>query len=121
LGLKQCMRNPWELFQEEHPVGSVVEGEIRNITEFGLFVGLDHDIDGMVHLSDISWDLPPEEAAAQYKKGDVVKAVVLDVDVDKERVSLGIKQLTKDPFQEAIAGLKRRSEEHTSELQSREK
>jgi small subunit ribosomal protein S1 len=107
LGLKQCLGNPWELFQEQHPVGGTVEGEIRNITEFGLFVGLDHDIDGMVHLSDISWDKPAEEAAAQYKKGDVVQAVVLDVDVDKERISLGIKQLTKDPFQEAIGGLKR--------------
>jgi small subunit ribosomal protein S1 len=84
-----------------------VEGEIRNITEFGLFVGLDNDIDGMVHLSDISWDKPAEEAAAEYKKGDVVNAAVLDVDVDKERISLGIKQLTKDPFQEAISGLKR--------------
>jgi small subunit ribosomal protein S1 len=107
LGLKQCLGNPWELFQEQHPVGGTVEGEIRNITEFGLFVGLDNDIDGMVHLSDISWDKPAEEAAAQYKKGDVVQAVVLDVDVDKERISLGIKQLTKDPFQQAIGELKR--------------
>jgi small subunit ribosomal protein S1 len=107
LGLKQCLGNPWELFQEQHPAGSTVEGEIRNITEFGLFVGLDNDIDGMVHLSDISWDKPAEEAAAQYKKSDVVQAVVLDVDVDKERISLGIKQLTKDPFQDAIGGLKR--------------
>ena len=107
LGLKQCLGNPWELFQEQHPAGSTVEGEIRNITEFGLFVGLDNDIDGMVHLSDISWDKPAEEAAAQYKKGDVVQAVVLDVDVDKERISLGMKQLTKDPFQAAVSGLKR--------------
>src|SRR5687767_12062335 len=107
LGLKQCLGNPWELFQEQHPAGSTVEGEIRNITEFGLFVGLDNDIDGMVHLSDISWDKPAEEAAAQYKKSDVVQAVVLDVDVDKERISLGIKQLTKDPFQAAVSGLKR--------------
>src|ERR671918_1831163 len=107
LGLKQCLANPWELFQEQHPAGATVEGEIRNITEFGLFVGLDHDIDGMVHLSDISWQVPGEEAAANYKKGDVVRAVVLDVDIDKERISLGIKQLTKDPFQQAIGGLKR--------------
>jgi small subunit ribosomal protein S1 len=107
LGLKQCLGNPWELFQEQHPVGSTVEGEIRNITEFGLFVGLDHDIDGMVHLSDVSWELSPEEAAAKYKKGDTVQAAVLDVDVDKERISLGIKQLTKDPFQQAVGSLKR--------------
>ena len=107
LGLKQCLGNPWELFQEQHPVGSTIEGEIRNITEFGLFVGLDNDIDGMVHLSDLSWDKPGEEAAPQYKKGDLVQAVVLDVDVDKERISLGMKQLTKDPFQQAIGALKR--------------
>ncbi|MGH6900341.1 MAG: 30S ribosomal protein S1 [Geminicoccaceae bacterium] len=107
LGLKQCLANPWELFQEEHPAGSTVEGEIRNITEFGLFVGLDHDIDGMVHLSDISWEIAADEAAARYKKGAVVRAVVLDVDVDKERISLGMKQLTEDPFQQAIGGLKR--------------
>jgi small subunit ribosomal protein S1 len=107
LGLKQCLGNPWEAFQEGHPVGETVEGEIKNITEFGLFVGLDSDIDGMVHLSDLDWQLSAEEAVANYKKGDVVKAVVLDVDVEKERISLGIKQLSGDPFQEAISGLKR--------------
>jgi small subunit ribosomal protein S1 len=107
LGLKQCLPNPWEKFLELHPIGSVVEGEIKNITEFGLFIGLENDIDGMVHLSDLSWDQPGEEAIKAYKKGDVVKAVVLDVDVEKERVSLGIKQLTGDPFKEAIAGLKK--------------
>ncbi len=107
LGLKQCLPNPWEKFLELHPLGSVVEGEIKNITEFGLFIGLENDIDGMVHLSDLSWDQPGEEAVKAYKKGDVVKAVVLDVDVEKERVSLGIKQLTGDPFKEAIAGLKK--------------
>ncbi len=107
LGLKQCMPNPWERFLELHPLGSTVEGEVKNITEFGLFVGVDNDIDGMVHLSDLSWDQPGEEAVKAYKKGDVVKAVVLDVDVDKERVSLGIKQLSGDPFKEAIAGLKK--------------
>ncbi len=107
LGIKQCQPNPWEVFLEKHPVGSVVEGEIKNITEFGLFIGLENDIDGMVHLSDLSWDQPGEEAVKAYKKGDVVKAVVLDVDVEKERVSLGIKQLTPDPFKEAIAGLKK--------------
>ena len=107
LGLKQCLANPWELFSEQHPVGSTIEGEIRNITEFGLFVGLDNDIDGMVHLSDLSWEVPGDEAAAKHKKGDVVRAVVLDVDVDKERISLGIKQLVEDPFQQAVGGLKR--------------
>ncbi len=107
LGLKQCMPNPWEAFLEKHPVGSVVEGEVRNITEFGLFIGLEGDIDGMVHLSDLSWDEPPEEAIKKYKKGDVVRAVVLDVDVEKERISLGIKQLEEDPFKQAVAGLKR--------------
>ncbi len=107
LGLKQCLANPWESFQENHPLGSTVEGEIKNITEFGLFIGLDSDIDGMVHLSDLDWRLAQEEAATKYKKGDVVKAVVLDVDVDKERISLGIKQLTEDPFQGAVSGLKR--------------
>ncbi len=107
LGLKQCLANPWETFQEQHPAGSAIEGEIKNITEFGLFVGLDNDIDGMVHLSDLDWQLPAEEAVAKYKKGDVVKAVVLDVDVEKERISLGIKQLSGDPFKEAVSGLKR--------------
>jgi small subunit ribosomal protein S1 len=107
LGLKQCLSNPWEAFRDEHAVGSTVEGEIRNITEFGLFIGLDSDIDGMAHLSDLDWEKAPEEAAAKYSKGDVVKAVVLDVDVDKERISLGIKQLTDDPFREAISGVKK--------------
>jgi small subunit ribosomal protein S1 len=107
LGLKQCLGNPWESFQESHAVGATVEGEIKNITEFGLFIGLDSEIDGMVHLSDLDWQRSPEEAVARYKKGDVVKAVVLDVDVEKERISLGIKQLSGDPFQEAISGLKR--------------
>ncbi len=97
LGLKQVQRNPWEQFVDEHPIGSVVEGEIRNITEFGLFIGLSPDIDGMIHMSDISWDEPGELAIAKYNKGDVVKAKVLDVDVEKERISLGIKQLKDDP------------------------
>ena len=107
LGLKQCLGNPWELFAEGHPEGSVVEGEIRNITEFGLFVGLDHDIDGMVHLSDLDWGQPGEEAVKRYSKGDVVRAQVLGVEVEKERISLGIKQLGEDPFRQAIAGIKR--------------
>ena len=97
LGLKQVQRNPWEQFVDEHPVGSEVEGEIRNITEFGLFVGLAPDIDGMVHMSDISWDESGEAAMAKYEKGQVVKAKVLDVDIEKERISLGIKQLADDP------------------------
>lgn len=97
LGLKQCLRNPWEEFLEKHPVGSTVQGEVRNITEFGLFIGLPGDIDGMVHLSDLSWDQPGEVAIQKYAKGDMVEAKVLDVDVEKERISLGIKQLTSDP------------------------
>jgi small subunit ribosomal protein S1 len=101
LGLKQCMENPWDEFYTEYPVGAELEGDIKNITEFGLFVGLDHDLDGMVHMSDISWDLPAEQAMAAYKKGDTVKVKVLDVDISKERISLGIKQLEGDPFAEA--------------------
>ncbi|WP_374468053.1 30S ribosomal protein S1 [Phenylobacterium sp.] len=98
LGLKQAMANPWEAFLEAHPIGSTVEGEVKNATEFGLFIGLDSDIDGMVHLSDLDWAAPGEEAIARYNKGDVVKAKVLDVDVEKERISLGIKQLSGDPM-----------------------
>ena len=98
LGLKQAQPNPWDQFVEQHPLGSTVEGEVKNTTEFGLFIGLDNDIDGMVHLSDIDWNAPGEEAMARYKKGDMVKAKVLDVDVEKERISLGIKQLGGDPM-----------------------
>jgi small subunit ribosomal protein S1 len=97
LGLKQVSRNPWEEFQDEHPIGSVVEGEIRNITEFGLFMAIGPEIDGMIHMSDISWEDSGELAIAKYTKGDVVKAKVLDIDVEKERISLGIKQLEADP------------------------
>ncbi len=93
LGLKQTMRNPWELFVEKHPIGSTVEGEVKNKTEFGLFLGLDGDVDGMVHLSDLDWKRPGEQVIEEYKKGDKVEAQVLDVDVEKERISLGIKQL----------------------------
>jgi small subunit ribosomal protein S1 len=107
LGLKQCGDNPWDAFLTTHSAGTEVEGEVKNITEFGLFIGLTEEIDGMVHLSDLSWDLPGEEAIKTFKKGDMVKAKVLDVDVVKERISLGIKQLTKDPFEEGMAGLKR--------------
>ena len=96
LGLKQTMRNPWELFLEKYPPGSVVEGEVKNKTEFGLFLGLDGDVDGMVHLSDLDWKRPGEQVIEEYKKGDKVKAQVLDVDVEKERISLGIKQLSED-------------------------
>ncbi|MBX7249835.1 MAG: 30S ribosomal protein S1 [Caulobacteraceae bacterium] len=98
LGLKQAQANPWEAFVQAHPIGSEVEGEVKNATEFGLFIGLDNDIDGMVHLSDIDWNVAGEEAIQRYKKGDMVKARVLDVDVEKERVSLGIKQLGGDPM-----------------------
>jgi small subunit ribosomal protein S1 len=97
LGLKQVQRNPWEQFLEEHPIGTEVEGEIRNITEFGLFIGLSADIDGMIHMSDLSWDEAGETAMTKYEKGEVVKAKVLDVDVEKERISLGIKQMRDDP------------------------
>ncbi|MFC1673902.1 30S ribosomal protein S1 [Pseudomonadota bacterium] len=107
LGLKQCGDNPWDSFLGTHSSGTEVEGEIKNITEFGLFIGLTEEIDGMVHLSDLSWEKSGEEAIKDFKKGDVVKAKVLDVDVAKERISLGIKQLSKDPFAEGLAGLKR--------------
>ncbi|MEP0338853.1 MAG: 30S ribosomal protein S1 [Alphaproteobacteria bacterium] len=109
LGLKQCNANPWEDFVVKFPVGAEVEGEVKNITEFGLFIGLDGEIDGMAHLSDLSWDKSGEEALADYTKGDMVKAKVLDVDVDKERVSLGIKQLSGDPTEGAMEGLKKGS------------
>ena len=98
LGLKQAMANPWEAFVANHPVGSTVEGEVKNTTEFGLFIGLDNDIDGMVHLSDIDWNVSGEEAVQKFRRGEMVKAKVLDVDVEKERISLGIKQLGGDPM-----------------------
>ncbi len=95
LGLKQAQANPWEAFAEKHPVGSTVEGEVKNATEFGLFIGLDGDVDGMVHMSDIAWGISGEEALHLHRKGEMVKAIVLDVDPEKERISLGIKQLEK--------------------------
>jgi small subunit ribosomal protein S1 len=104
LGLKQTIRNPWEVFLEKHPAGSTVDGEVKNKTEFGLFLGLDGDVDGMVHLSDLDWKRPGEQVIDEFKKGDMVRAQVLDVDVEKERISLGIKQLEGDPFAEASAG-----------------
>uniref|UniRef100_UPI003517C80B S1 RNA-binding domain-containing protein n=1 Tax=Pararhodobacter marinus TaxID=2184063 RepID=UPI003517C80B len=109
LGLKQTQRNPWEVFAENHPSGSTIEGEVKNITDFGLFIGLDGDIDGMVHLSDLSWDQRGEEAIQQYRKGDMVQAAVLEVDVERERISLSIKALGADTFSEAIDGVKRGS------------
>ncbi|WEF25670.1 30S ribosomal protein S1 [Paracoccus sp. S3-43] len=109
LGLKQTQRNPWEVFAETHPSGTVIEGEVKNITEFGLFIGLDGDIDGMVHLSDISWDARGEDAIQDFRKGDVVKAVVQDVDVEKERISLSIKSLENEHMAEAVDGVKRGS------------
>lgn len=107
LGLKQCMANPWDAFVEAHPAGTTIEGEIKNITEFGLFIGLPGDIDGMVHLSDLSWTQSGEEAIAGYKRGDLVSAKVLDVDVEKERISLGVKQLESDPFEAGLSKLKK--------------
>ncbi len=107
LGLKQCSGNPWESFAAQFPEGTEVEGEVKNITEFGLFVGLPGEIDGMVHLSDIDWNRPGEQAIADFKKGDTVKAKVLDVDVVKERISLGIKQLGDDPFASGIEGVRK--------------
>ncbi len=103
LGLKQAQRNPWDEFAEKHPIGTEVEGEVKNATEFGLFVGLDGDVDGMVHMSDIAWGISGEDALALHRKGEMVKAVVLDVDVDKERISLGMKQLEKGAPTEAGA------------------
>jgi len=107
LGLKQTLGNPWSDFLEKFPVESEVEGEIKNITEFGLFIGLPGEIDGMVHLSDLDWSRSGDEAVKDYGKGDVVKAKVLDVDVDKERISLGIKQLGDDPYSAATADLRK--------------
>ncbi len=107
LGLKQTQRNPWEVFAETYPEGTELEGEIKNITEFGLFIGLEGEIDGMVHLSDISWDERGEDAIQNYRKGDTVRAAVAEVDVEKERISLSIKALGTDSFAEATGSIKR--------------
>ncbi len=107
LGLKQCVENPWQEFMEKYPNGSELEGEIRNITEFGIFVAVSDQIDGLIHLSDISWDGNTEEMLSNYKKGDIVKTKVLDVSVENERISLGIKQLEPDPFADGSLKLKR--------------
>jgi small subunit ribosomal protein S1 len=95
LGLKQAISNPWEAFAEAHPVGSTVEGEVKNATEFGLFIGLDNDVDGMVHMSDIAWGVSGEDALNLHRKGETVQAIVLDIDAEKERISLGMKQLER--------------------------
>jgi small subunit ribosomal protein S1 len=116
LGLKQTMRNPWEVFVEKYPPGSIVEGEVKNKTEFGLFLGLDGDVDGMVHLSDLDWKRPGEQVIEEYKKGDMVKATVLDVDVEKERISLGVKQLASDPMEEGVAGELKKNDVVTCEV-----
>ena len=107
LGLKQTQGNPWQNFEKAFPVGTEVEGEVKNITEFGLFIGLEGDIDGMVHLSDLDWNRSGEEAMEDYRKGDMVRAIVTDVDTEKERISLSIKALDGDPFAEATSGVKR--------------
>ena len=109
LGLKQTQRNPWEVFAEQNPEGSQVEGEVKNITEFGLFIGLEGDIDGMVHLSDLTWEGRGEDVISDYRKGDMVQAVVSEVDVEKERISLSVKALGGDKFADAVGGVKRGS------------
>lgn len=107
LGMKQLMENPWKAFAASHKPGDVIEGEIKNMIEFGIFVALNEDLDGMIHTSDLSWDKPGEEAIKDYKKGMVVKAKILDIDVEKERISLGIKQLSDDPMGAVSATLKK--------------
>jgi small subunit ribosomal protein S1 len=94
--MKQCIDNPWSTFAENNPVGSIISGEVKNSTEFGLFIGLDGDVDGMVHTSDLDWNEKPEIAMENYKKGQVIEAKILDIDIEKERISLGVKQLVKD-------------------------
>jgi len=107
LGLKQCIKNPWQEFLDKHPIGTEIEGEIRNITEFGLFVAVSNELDGLVHLSDVSWEGNTEEIISKYNKGDLVKTKVLDANVENEKISLGIKQLEPDPFADGSLKLKR--------------
>jgi len=107
LGLKQSGENPWQKFRDKYPIGSILEGTVKNITEFGLFIGVTEELDGMVHLSDLSWDKTGEEAIAEYSKGQSVKVKVLDIDSEKERISLGVKQLASDPFEAAGGQLKK--------------
>lgn len=103
LGLKQTMDNPWDAFLNKFPIGATVEGKVKNKTEFGLFIGLEGEVDGMVHLSDLDWNRPGEQVLEEFQRGQMVKAVVLDVDVEKERISLGVKQVTGDPYTETAA------------------
>ncbi|MGL4371681.1 MAG: 30S ribosomal protein S1, partial [Alphaproteobacteria bacterium] len=107
LGLKQCTENPWSKIIEKYPPGTVFEGEIKNVTEFGLFVGMTDEVDGMVHLSDLSWEKPGEEALATYQKGTTIQVKVLDIDAEKERISLGVKQLTADPYESKLGEFKK--------------
>ncbi|MBX9977580.1 MAG: 30S ribosomal protein S1 [Alphaproteobacteria bacterium] len=107
LGFKQCQDNPWQAFMQQYPVGSIVDGEIKNITEFGLFVGVFEGLDGMVHLTDVSWSQDPDSAITEFKKGDMVKVKVLDIDPEKERISLGMKQLQEDPLGSALSDIKK--------------
>jgi len=101
--MKQCAANPWDEFSSQYAKGDKIEGNIKSITEFGLFVGLPGNIDGLVHMSDISWDIPDEEAVRNYNKGDHVEAVILSIDPERERISLGVKQLSNDPFSSYLA------------------
>lgn len=101
--MKQCRPNPWEEFALNHKKGDKIKGNIKSITDFGIFIGLEGGIDGLVHLSDISWSIPGEEAIRQFKKGDEVETVILAIDPERERISLGIKQLEQDPFQNYLA------------------
>ncbi|MCL2473514.1 MAG: 30S ribosomal protein S1 [Alphaproteobacteria bacterium] len=107
LGIKQCLENPWAKFKETHNAGEVLQGEIRNIAEFGLFVALSEEIDGMLHMSDLSWEEPGEEAIKKYQKGQVVEFKILDIDSEKERISLGMKQLTEDPYESIQVNFKK--------------
>ena len=109
LGIKQCIDNPWEAYKNNNKIGSAIEGEIRNITEFGLFIGLSDDIDGLVHLSDLSWDGNGDELIKSFVKGNTVKAQILDIDIEKERISLGIKQLTEDLASSEIDNIRKGS------------
>ena len=116
LGLKQTLDNPWQTFANNFPVGTTIEGEVKNKTEFGLFVGLDGDVDGMVHLSDLDWNRPGEQAIEDFNRGDMISAQVLDIDIEKERISLGVKQIGGDPFTEAEAGEVRKGAVVTCEI-----
>ena len=107
LGIKQCSENPWEIFAAKYPAGSIVEGEVKNVVEFGVFVGFDHNIDGLVHISDLSWSEDPLEEVKKYKKDDKVKVKVLGIDVDKERISIGIKQLEEDTMSDVMKEFKK--------------